>query len=100
MARRSAKLHNDEFAASTIPGARLVRFERGGHLLLSVEQATIRTVSRSTSSIRYNRPIPGCLAALETFYCGRSGIMKSAYESTTDGGKTWLPGNHQVFRRA
>jgi pimeloyl-ACP methyl ester carboxylesterase len=31
------------FAAATIPGARLVRFERGGHLLLSVEQETIRT---------------------------------------------------------
>lgn len=36
--------HNAEFAASTIPGARLVRFERGGHLLISVEQSTIRTV--------------------------------------------------------
>lgn len=33
-----------QFAASTIPGAKLVRFERGGHLLMSVEQATIRTV--------------------------------------------------------
>ncbi len=36
--------HNAEFAASTIPDARLVRFERGGHLLMSVEQSTIRTV--------------------------------------------------------
>lgn len=35
---------NAEFAASTIPGARLVRFERGGHLLLSVEQTSIRTI--------------------------------------------------------
>jgi pimeloyl-ACP methyl ester carboxylesterase len=35
--------HNAEFAAATIPGARLVRFERGGHLLMIVEQATIRT---------------------------------------------------------
>lgn len=35
--------HNAEFAASTIPGARLVRFERGGHLLMCVEQSTIRT---------------------------------------------------------
>lgn len=35
--------HNAAFAASTIPGARLVRFERGGHLLMSVEQAAIRT---------------------------------------------------------
>ncbi len=36
--------HNAAFAASTIPGARLVRFERGGHLLMIVEQSTIRTV--------------------------------------------------------
>ena len=35
--------HNATFAASTIPGARLVRFERGGHLLMSVEQAAIRS---------------------------------------------------------
>ncbi len=36
--------HNAEFAAATIPGAKLVSFERGGHLLMSVEQATIRTL--------------------------------------------------------
>lgn len=35
--------HNAEFAASTIPDARLVHFERGGHLLMAVEQATIRS---------------------------------------------------------
>jgi 2-hydroxy-6-oxonona-2,4-dienedioate hydrolase len=35
---------NAEYAASTIPGARLVRFETGGHLVISVEQMTIRTV--------------------------------------------------------
>jgi 2-hydroxy-6-oxonona-2,4-dienedioate hydrolase len=35
--------HNAAFAASTIPGARLVRFERGGHLIISVEQPTLRT---------------------------------------------------------
>jgi pimeloyl-ACP methyl ester carboxylesterase len=35
--------HNAEFAASTIPDARLVRFERGGHLLMAAEQATIRS---------------------------------------------------------
>jgi hypothetical protein len=35
--------HNAEFAASTIPGARLIRFERGGHLLLGIEQASIRS---------------------------------------------------------
>jgi 2-hydroxy-6-oxonona-2,4-dienedioate hydrolase len=36
--------HNAEFAASTIPGARLVSFKRGGHLLMIVEQSTIGTV--------------------------------------------------------
>jgi pimeloyl-ACP methyl ester carboxylesterase len=35
--------HNAEFAFATIPGARLVSFGRGGHLLMFVEQATIRT---------------------------------------------------------
>lgn len=35
---------NAEFAAATISGARLVSFERGGHLLMSVEQTTIRTL--------------------------------------------------------
>jgi 2-hydroxy-6-oxonona-2,4-dienedioate hydrolase len=35
---------NAKFAASTIPGARLVRFETGGHLVISVEQMTIRTI--------------------------------------------------------
>jgi hypothetical protein len=34
--------HNAEFAAATIPGAVLVRFESGGHLLMAVEQAEIR----------------------------------------------------------
>lgn len=33
---------NAEFAAATIPGARLVQFERGGHLLFAVEQDAIR----------------------------------------------------------
>ena len=37
------RYHNARFAASTIPGARLVRFEKGGHLLISVEQTAIRT---------------------------------------------------------
>jgi pimeloyl-ACP methyl ester carboxylesterase len=35
--------HNAQFAAATIPGAMLVSFERGGHLLMFVEQSTIRT---------------------------------------------------------
>jgi pimeloyl-ACP methyl ester carboxylesterase len=33
---------NAEFAAATIPGAKLVRFERGGHLLMAVEEPSIR----------------------------------------------------------
>lgn len=33
---------NAEFAAATIPGARLMRFEKGGHLLMAVEQPAIR----------------------------------------------------------
>ena len=33
--------HNAEFAASRIPNARLVRFERGGHLLFAVERPII-----------------------------------------------------------
>lgn len=35
---------NAEFASSTIPGAKLVSFNRGGHLLMCVEQPTIRTI--------------------------------------------------------
>jgi 2-hydroxy-6-oxonona-2,4-dienedioate hydrolase len=34
--------HNAEFAASRIAAARLLAFERGGHLLLAVEQGAIR----------------------------------------------------------
>lgn len=33
---------NAEFAAATIPGARLVTFDRGGHLVMAVEQPRIR----------------------------------------------------------
>jgi pimeloyl-ACP methyl ester carboxylesterase len=33
---------NAEFAAARIPGARLWRFERGGHLLIAVEQPVVR----------------------------------------------------------
>ncbi len=36
--------HNAEYAAATIPGAKLVSFERGGHLLMVVEQSTIRPI--------------------------------------------------------
>jgi 2-hydroxy-6-oxonona-2,4-dienedioate hydrolase len=34
--------HNAEFAVATIPEARLVSFDRGGHFLMGVEQETIR----------------------------------------------------------
>lgn len=34
---------NAAFAAATIPGSRLLGFERGGHLLIAVEQAVIQT---------------------------------------------------------
>lgn len=34
--------HNAEFAASTIPNARLVAFDRGGHVLVAVEREVIR----------------------------------------------------------
>lgn len=36
------RYRNAEFAATTIPGARLVSFDRGGHLLMAVEQPAIR----------------------------------------------------------
>lgn len=32
---------NAEYAAATIPGARLLAFDRGGHLLIAVEQAAV-----------------------------------------------------------
>lgn len=34
--------HNAEFAAATIPNASLISFDRGGHFLIGVQQATIR----------------------------------------------------------
>lgn len=34
--------HNAEFAAARIPESRLLRFEKGGHLLLATEQDTVR----------------------------------------------------------
>lgn len=37
---------NAEFATDMIPGAKLMRFERGGHLLMVVEQPTIRAALR------------------------------------------------------
>ena len=37
---------NAEFAAATIPGARLISFDQGGHLLMVIEQASIRAAVR------------------------------------------------------
>jgi 2-hydroxy-6-oxonona-2,4-dienedioate hydrolase len=37
---------NAEYAAARIPGARLLAFERGGHLLIAVEQDAIRAAVR------------------------------------------------------
>ena len=39
-------VRNAEFAAATIPGSRLMRFERGGHLLVVVERAAIRAAAQ------------------------------------------------------
>ena len=36
---------NAEFAATHIPEARLISFDRGGHLLVAVEQSVIRQVT-------------------------------------------------------
>jgi pimeloyl-ACP methyl ester carboxylesterase len=36
------QFRNAEYAAATIPGARLAAFERGGHLLMAVERTAIR----------------------------------------------------------
>ena len=52
--------HNAEFAASTIPNARLIRFEKGGHFLIGVEQLKIRETlidhifSHSNSAARWS----------------------------------------------
>lgn len=37
---------NAEYAAANIPGARLVSFERGGHLLIAVEQSAVQAEVR------------------------------------------------------
>lgn len=41
---RLQQFHNAEFAHRTIAGSQLVAFERGGHLVLAVEQARIRAL--------------------------------------------------------
>jgi len=47
---------NAEFAAAKIPNARLVAFERGGHLLVAVEQATIQTEVQKFVAAGFARP--------------------------------------------
>lgn len=37
---------NAEYAAARIPGAKLVRFERGGHLVICIKQAAIRAMTQ------------------------------------------------------
>jgi pimeloyl-ACP methyl ester carboxylesterase len=39
--------HNAEFAAATIPNARLIAFARGGHVVIAVEQAVVRSATRA-----------------------------------------------------
>lgn len=39
--------HNAEFAAATIPNVKLVSFDRGGHVVIAVEQTTIRAVTQA-----------------------------------------------------
>lgn len=38
--------HNAELASTTIPGARLASFDKGGHFLMCVEQAAVRAVTQ------------------------------------------------------
>jgi pimeloyl-ACP methyl ester carboxylesterase len=38
--------HNAEYAMAHIPGSRLIAFDRGGHLLLAVEQSAIQAEVR------------------------------------------------------
>lgn len=53
------RYHNAQFAAATIPGARLAAFERGGHLLLALEQPAIRTLLRQHVREHAGRVIAG-----------------------------------------
>ena len=48
--------HNAEFAAATIPNARLVSFERGGHLLLAVEQSRLRALTERHILVHWGGP--------------------------------------------
>jgi 2-hydroxy-6-oxonona-2,4-dienedioate hydrolase len=48
--------HNAEYAAANIPGARLVSFAQGGHLLLAVEQAAVQAEVRRFILTHAGRP--------------------------------------------
>jgi pimeloyl-ACP methyl ester carboxylesterase len=48
---------NAAFAAATIPAARLMRFERGGHLLMAIQQATIGAVVQKHIRDHANKPL-------------------------------------------
>jgi 2-hydroxy-6-oxonona-2,4-dienedioate hydrolase len=52
--------HNAEFAASTIPGARLMSFDRGGHLVILVERGSVARAVRAhiLSSAHAGAPDP------------------------------------------
>lgn len=67
--------HNAEFAVANIPGARLMSFDHGGHLVMVIEQAAIReavqlhilehAVDRLPDDALHDDPTPEC--ALPTF---------------------------------
>lgn len=50
--------HNAEFAVSKIPDARLVRFERGGHFVLIVEQSSVRAATLKHILAHVAQPVP------------------------------------------
>jgi len=51
------RFHHAEFAARTIPGARLHAFDRGGHLLLAVQHAAVQRLVRQ-HVLAHADPVP------------------------------------------
>ena len=49
--------HNAEFADEYIPDSKLMRFEKGGHLLMVIEQDTIRSAVQQHIQANYEDPI-------------------------------------------
>lgn len=51
---------NGTFAAATIPGARLLRFERGGHFVVIIEQETVRAAAQRhiLDNVNVGEPAP------------------------------------------